>query len=134
MVVISLSASRVSCSLAIARRRPASPPCLPIVISRSTIGRRSLALGKVVVICSCLIKAAARFSNIALRWADLRLKLRPRRRWRMGSSIGLVEPLGQLLDVLGRPVRDFHAEMEPHLRQHFLDLVQGLAPEIGGPE
>src|SRR5690242_13265233 len=98
-----------------ARRRPARPPCLPVVISRSTKGRRSFAFGRVVLICSCLISAAARFSNIALRWADLRLKLRPETRWRMGSSIGLVEALGQFLDILGRPVGNLHTEMEPHL-------------------
>src|SRR5271166_6106516 len=105
-----------------------------MVISRSTTGRRSFAFGKVVLICSCLIRAAARFSNIALRWADLRLKLRPLNRWRMWSSIGLVEALGQFLDVLGRPVRDLHPKMKPHLGQHLFDLVQRFAPEIRRPQ
>src|SRR5215471_17984651 len=119
-----LLASTLSCNAAMARRRLARPPCLPSVISRSTKGRRSFAFGSVVRICSCLISAAARFSNIALRCPDLRLKPRPRRRWRMGSSVGLVEALGEFLDVFGRPVRDLHAEMEPHLRQNLFDLVQ----------
>src|SRR5689334_19738354 len=110
-------------------RRAWSPPRLPSVMSRSTTGRRSLALGSVVEICSCFRRAWQRLSNIALRWAEVRLKLRPRRRWRiLGSSspgsIRFFEALGELLDVLGRPVRDFHAEMEPHLRQHLFDLVQ----------
>src|SRR5207237_9862021 len=126
-LVSSVLARPVSRSGAIARRRYARPPYLPSVISRSTIGRRSLALGRVVLICSCLIRAAARFSNIALRWADLRLKPRPLRRWRMGSSVRLVEALCQFLDVLRRPVWDLHTEMKPHLGQHFLDLVQRLA-------
>src|SRR5215831_9070521 len=128
--VISLLANPASWSTAIRRRRFARPPCLPVVISLSTIGRKSLALGRVVVICSCFISAVARFSNIALRWADVRLKLRPRRRWRIESSIGLVEALGQFLDVLRRPVGDLHPEMEPHLGQHLFDLVERLAAEI----
>src|SRR5437868_3043687 len=36
---------------------------------------------------------------------------------------------GELFYVFRRPVRHFHAEMKPHLRQHFLDLVQGFAAE-----
>src|SRR5262245_5246803 len=46
----------------------------------------------------------------------------------------LVQPLRQLFDVLGRPVRDLHTEMEAHLSQHFLDLVQRLAAEVRGSE
>src|SRR3984957_10533439 len=42
----------------------------------------------------------------------------------------LLEALGELLDVLGRPAGDFHAEVEPHLREHFLDFVERLAAEI----
>src|SRR4029077_4436102 len=62
------------------------PPFLPSVISRSTIGRKSLALGSVVRICSCLMRAAARFSNIAFLWAEVRLKPRWLIRWRMTLS------------------------------------------------
>src|SRR5208337_1481758 len=40
------------------------------------------------------------------------------------------EPLGEVLDVLRRPAGDFHAEVQAHLRQHFLDLVERLAAEV----
>ena len=42
----------------------------------------------------------------------------------------ILEALGELVDVLRRPARHFHAEMKPHLGEHFLDLVERLAPEI----
>src|SRR5258708_8078622 len=45
-------------------------------------------------------------------------------------SVMILEALGQLVDIVGRPARYFHAEMKPHLRQHFLDLIERLAPEI----
>src|SRR3546814_12100136 len=45
-------------------------------------------------------------------------------RW---SSVRLLEALGQLPDVLGRPVRHLPAQVQAHGREHFLDLVQGLA-------
>ncbi len=34
------------------------------------------------------------------------------------------EALRQFVDVVRRPVRHFHAEMETHRRQDFLDLVE----------
>jgi hypothetical protein len=40
------------------------------------------------------------------------------------TLIMILEPLGQFVDVLGRPAGHFHAEVEAHLGQHFLDLVQ----------
>src|SRR6266536_555900 len=40
------------------------------------------------------------------------------------------ETLGQFVDIVRMPTRHFHAEMQPHLGQHFLDLVERLAPEI----
>src|SRR5581483_9388201 len=45
-------------------------------------------------------------------------------------SVVILEALGQFLDVLRRPAGDFHAEMQAHLDQHFLDLVERLAAEI----
>src|SRR6185436_8365247 len=42
----------------------------------------------------------------------------------------ILEALGQLFDVLRRPARHFHAEMQAHLREYLLDLVQGLAAEV----
>ncbi|MNL81031.1 hypothetical protein D3C87_2080310 [compost metagenome] len=59
---------------------------MPSVISFSTIGRRSFALGRVVTICSCLISAADMLANIALRWLAVRLSLRPELPWRMVVS------------------------------------------------
>src|SRR6266404_7701108 len=52
----------------------------------------------------------------------------------MGSSIGLVEPLGQFFDVLGWPVHDLHPEVQSHLGQYLFDLVKGFAPEIRSPQ
>src|SRR5947209_15994158 len=49
-------------------------------------------------------------------------------------SVVLFEALCQLLDILRRPARHLHAEMEAHLRQHFLDLVERLAAEIRRPQ
>src|SRR3984885_9604507 len=46
----------------------------------------------------------------------------------------ILEALGELVDILRRPARHFHAEMQTHLGQHFLDLVQRLAAEVRGTE
>src|SRR5262249_27103370 len=148
---------------AIACRRACRSPRLPSVTSFSTIGRRSFAFGNVVVICSCLISAAAMLANMARRCSWVRLSLRWALPWRICVSFGasdhasvgrgsdradlipellmtdscsvmILEPLGELVDIVGRPARHFHAEMQPHLRQHFLDLVQRLAPEIRRPQ
>src|SRR5947207_3045886 len=35
------------------------------------------------------------------------------------SSVMVLKALGQLLDILGRPARHFHAEVQTHLGQHF---------------
>jgi hypothetical protein len=40
--------------------------------------------------------------------------------WRV---LGTLESLGELLDILGRPARNFYAKVQTLLRQHFLDLV-----------
>src|SRR5262245_55195864 len=45
-------------------------------------------------------------------------------------SILVLEALRQLLDVLGRPVRHLHLQVQTHAGQHLLDLVQRLAPEV----
>jgi pantoate--beta-alanine ligase len=42
--------------------------------------------------------------------------------------------LDEVFDILRRPARHFHAEMQTHARQHFLDLVQRLAAEVRGAE
>ncbi|PAV71364.1 hypothetical protein WR25_00006 [Diploscapter pachys] len=46
----------------------------------------------------------------------------------------LLELLGHLFDVLGRPAGDFHTQAQPHRRKHFLDFVQGLAAEVRGAQ
>src|SRR5947208_11132936 len=46
----------------------------------------------------------------------------------------ILEALGQFVDVLRWPARHFHAEMQTHLGQHFLDLVQRLAAEVRGAQ
>ncbi len=62
---------------AYASRWFASPPFLPSVISFSATGRSSFAFGNVVVICSCLISAAAMLRNMAWRCVDVTLSFRP---------------------------------------------------------
>src|SRR5262245_40612956 len=143
-----MARSRIS---AIACRRSCRSPRLPSVTSFSTIGRRSLAFGSVVVICSCLISAAAMLANIARRCSAVRLSLRWALPWRIGKlqdvngrdepghdeflrSIMVLEALGELVDVLRRPAGYFHAQVQPHLGEHFLDLVERLAPEVGGAQ
>ena len=46
----------------------------------------------------------------------------------------VLEALGQLFDVFRRPARHFHAEMQAHLCEHFLDFVERLASEIRRPQ
>src|SRR5438094_1321497 len=53
------------------------------------------------------------------------------RRARNDRSVMILEALGELVDILRRPARNFHPEMQAHLRQHFLDLIERLAAEIG---
>src|SRR5215212_9244252 len=49
-------------------------------------------------------------------------------------SVVLLEALREVLDVLRRPAGDVHAEVEAHAGEHFLDLVQGFAAEVRGPQ
>ena len=46
----------------------------------------------------------------------------------------LLELLGHLLDVLRRPPGDVDPQPQAHRAQHFLDLVQALAPEVRRPQ
>ena len=57
-------------------RRACRSPFLARVTSFSTKGRSSLAFGRVVTICSCLISEAAMLANMAVRWLDVRPSLR----------------------------------------------------------
>src|SRR3954471_15533413 len=109
-----------------AMRRACRSPRLPSETSFSTNGRSSLALGWVVTICSCLIRLAAMLAKSAVRWLVVRPSLRCALPWRMAVSPMVcgashdgppkaldlvVELLGQLFDVLGRPVGHVHAEV-----------------------
>ena len=59
------------------------------------------------------------------------LLLRPIIGMGRGNFLVLIfKPLGQVFDIVGRPIGDFHAEVEAHGRQHFLDLVERLAAEV----
>src|SRR4051794_17556797 len=61
--------------------------------------------------------------RVAIRYSPLSIR-----------SVMILKTLGELVDILGRPARHFHAEMQTHLRQHFLDLVERLAAEVRGAE
>src|SRR3954468_17773541 len=99
-----------------AMRRACRSPRLPRLTSFSTKGRSSFALGRVVTICSCLIRLAAILAKSAGRWLDVRPSLRCGLPWRMALSPMVcgashdgppkaldlvVELLGQLFDVFG---------------------------------
>src|SRR5215213_1353811 len=101
------------------------------------------------------MSAADILANMALRCSDERLNRRPLNPWRMDlspyvtaavprngrywfpspererrSSVVFLEPLGEVLDVLRRPARHFHAEVQAHAGEHFLDLVERLTAEV----
>src|SRR5690606_24082442 len=46
------------------------------------------------------------------------------------NSVVLLEALGELVDVVRRPAAHFHAEVQAHGGEHFLDLVERLAAEV----
>ena len=50
----------------------------------------------------------------------------------VACSVLVFVTLGEIFDVLRRPVRHFHAEMQAHGGENFLDLVQRLAAEVRG--
>src|SRR6266853_757763 len=66
-----------------------------------------------------------RNSPMCNRTSDVRACARPG----MTKSVMILKALGQLVDILRRPARHFHAEVKTHLGQHFLDLVQRLEAE-----
>ena len=49
-------------------------------------------------------------------------------------SVVLFEALREVFDVLRRPARHVHAEVQAHAGQNFLDLVERLATQVGGLE
>src|SRR5436190_14857877 len=103
-----------------------------LVITRSTTLRASLAFGVVVRMLSVRITARTRLSSRALRWLVFRLSLRPALAWRDIAISLLLQRRGLGRRRLGRPVLQLHAERETHLRQDFLDLLQGLPAEVLG--
>src|SRR5690349_2380065 len=109
-----------------ARRRLASEGFLPSVIIGSTTRRSSFALGRVVVISSCRSSDTLMLRSIASRWLEVRFSLRRPLPWRIA--------LGPVLETGRRPVLQFHAQGEAARGEHFLDLVQRLAAEVGGLE
>src|SRR3990167_4988905 len=95
-----------------------------IVTYFSTIGRSSFAFGNVVVICSCLISAAAILANIALRCSWVRFSFLSAKPWRIfhspfsqDASSGRLQfllfvLLREIFDIFRRPIRHVHAEMQ----------------------
>ncbi len=105
---------------AIAWRRACRSPRLPSVTSFSTIGRRSFAFGSVVTICSCSMSDAGQVGEHRLAVADAAAQPAAgtiHGAWLFSFSFGHRGPrdcrglvmvfvtLGQLFDVLRRPVR-----------------------------
>src|SRR6185369_11541329 len=64
--------------------------------------------------------------SIASRWLDVRLSFLSPLPWRMA-----VLSLDPVFEAGRRPVFQLHAEGEPARGEHFLDLVQRLATEVG---
>src|SRR5262245_42912013 len=106
-----------------ARRRLASEALLPSVIIGSTTRRSSFALGRVVLISSCRSSDTVMLRSIANRWLEVRLSLR--RPWPCRMTLRPVFQTGR------EPVFQFHPERQTARCQHFLDLVERLAAEIG---
>src|SRR6266478_9818305 len=77
----------------------------------------------------------SRYSNSEIpRCAIAHLRLALPRAPERRTLVMILEALGQLVDIFRRPARHFHAEVQPHLGQHLLDLVQRLAAEVRGAE
>ena len=76
--------------------------------------------------------------DVVLRWAScVRPKVMAGTNPAMtinSNSVMILETLGEVVDVLRRPARHFHAQMQAHLRQNLLDLVERLAAEVRGAE
>src|SRR5499427_5274377 len=108
-------------------RRAATSPCLPNVIMRSARRRVSFAFATVVSMRSYWNSAVTRLRNSACRCSRLRPSLRWSLRCLMGWSwLDLGARRGFVL-VVGAHV---HAEVESHLGEDVLDLLQRLAAEV----
>src|SRR5689334_605087 len=109
-----------------ARRRLARLGFLPSVIIGSTTRRSSFALGSVVVISSWRRSDTVMLRSIASRWLVVRPSFLSPSPWRMAYL-----SLGPVFQTRGGPVFQLHAESEATRGEHFLDLVQRLAAEVG---
>src|SRR5687768_4483774 len=105
-----------------ARRRLARLGFLPSVIIGSTTRRSSFALGSVVVISSWRRSDTVMLRSIASRWLVVRPSFRSPSPWRISDP---------MLQTGGGPVFQFHAEGKAARGEHFLDLVQRLASQVG---
>src|SRR5215470_4888093 len=117
-----------------ARRRLARVGCLPSVRMGSTTRRSSFALGRVVWMTSWRSSETVMFRSIASRWLLVRLSFLSPWRWRiLDPSLCSPQPSAgpRGLEARGRPVLELHPECQPARREHFLDLVERLATEVG---
>src|SRR5215471_10230163 len=121
-----------------ARRRLASVGRLPSVRMGSTTRRSSFALGRVVCIASCRRSDTVMLRSIASRWLLVRFSFLSPWRWRIFFSRSPLawnrSVAARGLEPRGRPVLELHAQGEPARREHFLDLVQRLAAQVGSLE
>src|SRR5664279_1326109 len=105
-----------------------------ILVQVATV-RRTCCSGGLPAFAPVIPDVAKRRSGISrFSAAQLRSIVRAHARAGMTTSVMILEALGQFVDIFRRPARHFHAEMQPHLGQHFLDLVQRLAAEVRGAE
>src|SRR5262245_21305522 len=119
-------------------RRAATSPCLPNVIMRSPKRRVSLPFATVVSMRSYWNSAVTRLRSSARRCS----LFRPSLRWSLRCLMSFLWTAGPLarrrkkLDLGPRRglvlvVRaHVHAEVEPHLGQDVLDLLERLAAEV----
>ena len=124
-------------------RRACRSPRLPSVTSFSTIGRRSFAFGKRGDDLLMLDERGRHVLEHRLamlgRAVELAVSLAVTHspgpsqvaEPSPGRSVMLFEALGELFDVLRRPARHFHAEMQAHLRQTSLISFSDLRPKFG---
>src|SRR5687767_12435398 len=111
-----------------ARRRAWSVPRLPWVMTRSAIGRSSLALGSVVTMCSAATSEESWLRNSASRCEEVR----PSLRWLLWCGIASLPGPGSGRER--RMIRHVHAEAQAEPRQQLLQLLERLAAEVLGLE
>src|SRR3954470_5245522 len=105
-----------------ARRRLARLGFLPSVIIASATRRSSFAFGSVVVISSWRRSDTVMLRSIASRWLVVRPSFLSPSPWRISSP---------MFQTHRRPVLELHAQGQAARGEHFLDLVERLATEVG---